>query len=65
MHAEVTAVIPARDAAATLETCLDSLLVILVRPGSGAARIGGVEAGSRAGRAGIAPCGGSPTGPLA
>lgn len=47
MHAEVTAVIPARDAAATLEACLDSLLVILARPGSGLVRILVVDDGSR------------------
>ncbi|HAC08481.1 MAG TPA: hypothetical protein DCG14_02385, partial [Phycisphaerales bacterium] len=44
---EVTVVIPARDAAATLEACLDSLLVILQRPESGLARIVLVDDGSR------------------
>ena len=54
MNAEVTAVIPARDAAATFEACLDSLLVILARPGSGLARILVVDDGSRDGTAAIA-----------
>ncbi|MDG1358906.1 MAG: glycosyltransferase [Phycisphaerales bacterium] len=47
MKDEVTVVIPARDAAATLEACLDSLLVILARPESGLARIVLVDDGSR------------------
>ena len=54
MNAEVTAVIPARDAAATFEACLDSLLVILARPGSGLARILVVDDGSRDGTVAIA-----------
>ena len=54
MHDDVTVVIPARDAAATLEDCLDSLLAILARSGSGLVRIIVVDDGSRDETAAIA-----------
>lgn len=44
---QVTAVVPARDAAATLGACLDSLLEILAQPDSGLTRIVLVDDGSR------------------
>ncbi|MHC4794349.1 MAG: glycosyltransferase, partial [Planctomycetota bacterium] len=54
MRDEVTVVIPARDAAATLGECLDSLLVILASPDSGLVRIIVVDDGSRDETAAIA-----------
>ena len=54
MKNEVTAIIPARDAAATLEACLDSLLVILSRPDSRLVRVLLVDDGSRDETAAIA-----------
>jgi cellulose synthase/poly-beta-1,6-N-acetylglucosamine synthase-like glycosyltransferase len=44
---EVTLVIPARDAARTIEPCLDAALAVAARPGSRLARIVLVDDGSR------------------
>ena len=54
MAGDVTAVVPARDTARTLQECLDGLIAIRDRPGSGLKRILLVDDGSKDGTVEIA-----------